>query len=469
MHENQRSPGPPVVEARCYGAHMTAKKRAPGVHALSTLTTLRSLKKDALGFLTGLREKHGDVARFQVGPYVTYLLSRPEHIKRVLVDEAPRYTKQTRDYDMLRLSLGTGMLTSEGEFWRRQRRIAQPAFHRQQIGGFAATMGRLSREMLSRWGDAGSSIDVAHEMMRVTLQIVSATLFSVELDSLIDEIGSAVATLNRQTIERIMTLVELPVWVPTARNRELHAATGFFDRLIAKQVADRRARGPSDAQQDDLLGMLLSARDPETGEGMSDTQLRDEAVTMLAAGHETTANALAWCLHLLAQHPEIERRLGEEAANVLGDRAATLEDLPRLGYAKQVFQESMRLYPPVWAIGRGCQEDDEIGGYTIERGADVTMSPWVTQRHPDVWPDPLRFDPDRFAEGRDIPKFAYFPFSGGARQCIGTGFAMMEGQIILATVLARYRLAATGRPVDHEALITLRPRGGLPMLLRRVA
>ncbi|MEO6951116.1 MAG: cytochrome P450, partial [Polyangia bacterium] len=305
------------------------------------------------------------------------------------------------------------------------------------------------------------------EMMRVTLQIVSATLFSVELDSLIDEIGAAVATLNRQTIERIITLVELPVWVPTARNRELHAATGFFDKLIAKQVADRRAAGPT--QQNDLLGMLLSATDPETGEGMSDTQLRDEAVTMIAAGHETTANALAWCFHLLAQHPDIERRVGEEAANVLGDRAATLEDLPRLSYTKQVFQESMRLYPPVWAIGRGCQEQDEIGGYTIERGADVTMSPWVTQRHPEFWPDPLRFDPDRFAEGREIPKFAYFPFSGGARQCIGTGFAMMEGQIILATVLSRYRLVATGRPVAHEALITLRPRDGLPMLLKRVA
>ncbi|MEO6952209.1 MAG: cytochrome P450, partial [Polyangia bacterium] len=182
---------------------MSANKRAPGPSIVSTLSTLRSLKKDALGFLQSLREQHGDVVRFVVGPYVTYLLARPEHIKRVLVDEAPRYTKQTRDYDMLRLSLGSGMLTSEGEFWRRQRRIAQPAFHRQQIGGFAATMGRLSHEMLGRWGDAGETIDVAHEMMRVTLQIVSATLFSVELDSLIDEIGAAVATLNRQTIERI--------------------------------------------------------------------------------------------------------------------------------------------------------------------------------------------------------------------------------------------------------------------------
>ncbi len=445
-------------------------RRAPGVHALSTLSTLRALKKDALGFLTRLRETHGDVARFQVGPHVTYLLARPEHVRRVLVEEAPRYTKQTRDYDMLRLSLGTGMLTSEGDFWRRQRRIAQPAFHRQQIGGFAATMGRLSHDMLTRWADAGDTIDVAHEMMRVTLQIVSATLFSVELDSIIDEIGSAVATLNRQTIDRIISLVDLPVWVPTQRNRELHAATGYFDRLIAKQVADRRAHGPRDEQRHDLLGMLLSARDPETGEGMSDSQLRDEAVTMLAAGHETTANALAWCFHLLAQHPEIERRAADEAGNTLGERAATLEDLPRLSYTKQVFQESMRLYPPVWAIGRGCADGDVIDGFSIDRGADVTMSPWVTHRHPDVWPDPLRFDPDRFAEGRDIPKFAYFPFSGGARQCIGTGFAMMEAQIILSTVLSRYRLAATpGHTVEHEALITLRPRGGLPMRLSRAS
>jgi cytochrome P450 len=442
-------------------------RRVPGTSARATLRVVRALRSDPLRFLTSLREEHGDVARFQVGPYLSYLVSRPEAIRHVLVDHATNYNKYTRDYDKLRLSLGDGLLTSEGDFWRRQRRIAQPAFHRQHLNRFAATMSRLAGAMLDRWAQSKTpTIDIAHEMMRVTLQIVSATLVSVELDATIDQIGDAVQVINRQTVQRIMSVVDLPLWFPTPANRALNHAIGYLDRLVRVEIEARRNAAPGD----DLLGMLLAARDPESGEGMSDKQLRDEALTMLSAGHETTANALAWTFYLLSSHPEIEARAREEAKGVLGGRPATLDDLPRLAYVKQVFQEAMRLYPPVWAIGRGAVEDDVIDGFHIRRGSDVTMSPWVTHRHPDLWTDPERFDPERFAEGKDIPRFAYFPFSGGARQCIGNAFALMEGQIILASVLARFRLALPpGSVVGTEPLITLRPRGGLPMIPRQDA
>jgi cytochrome P450 len=444
----------------------TESRSAPGLTSRATFRVIRALRSAPLRFLVGLREQHGDVARFQVGPYRSYLLSHPDAVRHVLVDHAANYTKHTRDYGKLAISLGQGLITSEGEFWRRQRRIAQPAFHRQQIGRFAATMARLTDQMLATWDNtAAGPMDFAHEMMRLTLQIVTSTLISVEVSDTIEQIGEAVSVINRETIQKIVSVFDFPLWVPTKPNVELRRKLRFFDDLAYAQIAARRAASPGD----DLLGMLLSARDPETGEGMSDQQLRDEALTMVSAGHETTANALAWCFYLLSQHPDIEARAREEAQRVLGGRAATLEDLPRLSYTKQVFQEAMRLYPPVWAIGRGAAEDDVIGGFRIKRGSDVTLSQWVTHRHPAFWSDPERFDPDRFAEGTDIPRFAYFPFSGGARQCIGNAFAMMEGQIILAMILARYSLALPpGAVVETEPLITLRPRGGLPMLPRRV-
>ena len=439
-----------------------APGRAPGLGLLASRSVLSAVRADALGFLTDLHRRHGDIARFQVGPYVTYLLAHPDAIRHVLVDRAANYTKHTRDYDKLRLSLGEGLVTSEGDFWRRQRRIAQPAFHREQIARFADVMTGRTVAMVERWLARPGPLDVAHEMMRLTLQIVSATLFSTDLGEELDEIGRSVEIANRQTIERISSLFDLPLWVPTSRNRELVRALHVFDRLIYGQLeARRRAEDPGQ----DLLGMLLAARDPETGEGMTDAQLRDEIVTMFVAGHETTANALAWSFYLLAQHPQAEGRARAEVDAALAGRAATLADLPGLGYLKQVAQEAMRLYPPVWAIGRGAVADDVVGGIRIERGADITLSQWVTHRHPALWRDPDAFDPDRFARADELPRFAYFPFSGGARQCIGMSFALMEAQLILATVLQRHPLALVpGRSVVPEPLVTLRPRGGLPMV-----
>jgi cytochrome P450 len=233
--------------------------------------------------------------------------------------------------------------------------------------------------------------------------------------------------------------------------------------VVFAEIEGRRAG----ARRDDLLSMLLDARDPETGEAMSDRQLRDEVVTMFTAGHETTANLLSWTFYLLSTHPEIERRVRDELERVVGGRPATFADLPGLGYLRQVVQETMRLYPPVWTIGRGVVADDAIGGYRIPRGADVTLSAWVTHRHPGLWENPEGFDPDRFADPARLPRYAYFPFSGGARQCIGNSFAMMEAQLILATVLARFRPELVeGHRVEPEPLVTLRPRHGLPMHLR---
>jgi cytochrome P450 len=433
-------------------------RRAPGLGAAASLSTLSGLRADPLRFLTELRERFGDVARFQIGPMKSYLLSHPDAIRHVLVDRSQNYTKHTRDYDKLRISLGDGLVTSEGEFWRRQRRIAQPAFHREQIARFGETMVARTEAMLARWRDRTEPFDVAREMTRLTLEIVSATLFSVDLGAQLDEIEGAVSIANRQTYERIISIIDLPLWVPTPRNLEMKRSLRTFDEIIFERLRARRAAGGGD----DLLGMLLAARDPETGEGMSDAQLRDEIVTMFVAGHETTANGLAWCLWLLATHPEVEARARAQAA-ALG-RRATLADLPALGYLRQVFQEALRLYPPVWGIGRGAVEADEIGGYAIDAGADVTICQWVTHRHPALWRDPERFDPDRFADG-EISRYAYFPFSTGARQCIGNNFALMEGQLILATLLQHERLELVSETVVPEPLVTLRPRGGL--LMRR--
>jgi cytochrome P450 len=358
------------------------------------------------------------------------------------------------------------MVTSEGDFWRRQRRIAQPAFHREQIARFADVMVARTEAMLELWEELPEPIDVAREMMRLTLEIVCRTLFTVDLGARVDAIGDAVSLANHDTIERISSLIDLPLWVPTPRNRRFKRALRTFDEIVYAEIGARRdARDPGQ----DLLGMLLSARDPESGEGMSDLQLRDEIVTMFVAGHETTANALAWCFYLLSTHPEIERRAREEVVGVLGGRHPTLADLPKLGYLKQIFQETMRLYPPVWGIGRGAVETDVISGYTIEKGSDVTLCQWVTHRHPDLWSNPEGFDPDRFADPEAIDRWAYFPFSGGARQCIGNNFAVMEAQLILATMLPRQRLElASGHRVVPQPLVTLRPLHGVPMRRRPV-
>ncbi|MFO0658430.1 MAG: cytochrome P450 [Polyangiaceae bacterium] len=430
---------------------------------------LRQLRAGQISFYAQSCVELGDVVKLRFGNrwrgLTAFLLSHPDHIRHVLQDHHRNFHKRTRGFDKLRLILGNGLLTSEGAFWLRQRRIAQPAFHRDRIAAFGSTMVRATEEMIDkRWAGylaSGRPFDVSDEMMRLTLRIVSETLMSRDLSDSADSVGHALDYLLSTAIKRIQSMIEIPMSVPTPSNRRLQEAIRTIDDVVLGVIEQRRREKDHGT---DLIGLLMSARDEETGEGMTDAQLRDEVITIFIAGHETTANALTWTLHLLSTHPHVERELREELANVLGGRSPTPEDLPRLNYTKMVIQESMRLYPPAWTIGRGVEQDDEIGGYKIPAGSMVIVSPYLVHHNPRIWSNPEGFDPTRFSpeNAASIPKFAYFPFGAGPRQCIGNGFAMTEAQLVLATMLQRVRLEESpGHSVVAQPQITLRPRDGL--------
>jgi cytochrome P450 len=414
------------------------------------------------------RERHGDVVRFVANwRFEWYLVAHPDDIDRVMRAEHRRYQKG-ETIRVLKLLLGEGLLTSEGESWLRHRRLAQPAFHRRRVQALAPMMTGAAEEPLKRWAplaEAGRPLDIQEEMMRLTFQVVGAALFSADMRGAADRVGPALTECLEHLNYRSLHPLALPERFPTRRNRRFLRARGELDRIAYALIEGRRRGGE---EHDDLLSMLMEARDEETGEGMSDAQLRDEVLTILLAGHETTAVALSWTFYLLSGRPDVERRLHEELATVLGGRPPRAEDLPRLPYTRMVVEESMRLYPPAWALARQSREPVEVGGYSLPAGATFVLSPYVTHRHPLLWPDPERFDPERFtperSEGR--PTFAYFPFGGGPRHCIGNGFALMEAQLLLATIAQRHSLRLVpGHRVEPEPLVTLRPRGGLPMTL----
>jgi cytochrome P450 len=429
------------------------------------------MRRDPLAFVSALAREYGDVVCLGLGPIRIYLLHHPDAVKHVLQDNNQNYVKGPV-IGRVKVLIGEGLFTSEGDFWRRQRRLAQPSFHRERIADFAATMVRCTAERLDRWetpARRGETLDVLAEMNALTLTVVGETLFGRDLSGEAREAGRALAVALEITAHRAMSYLVSPIWWPSARNRAFRRAVATLDAVVYDIIdARRRARQPGD----DLLGMLMAARDEETGETMSRRQLRDEVMTFLLAGHETTAVALSWTWYLLARHPEIGEQARAEVLSVLGDRAPTLADLPRLPMARMVVEEAMRLYPPVWGIGRQTIGPDEIGGYDIPAGALVNLSPWVTHRHPDFWPDPERYDPERFRPGveRNRPRSAYFPFSGGPRLCIGEAFALMEAQLIAAMTLQRYRLtlADPAAIVEPEPHLTLRPRGGLAMRVTRI-
>jgi cytochrome P450 len=435
----------------------------PFVSRRRPLGALADINADPLRFLAEAAEL-GDVVRFRVGPYRVFLLRHPDAIQHVLVDNSKSYDKRTRGYDALRSLLGNGLLTSEGEMWRRQRRIAQPAFHRQRVAEFARVMVELTQDMLGRWLDVaalGRTIDMTHEMTALTLRIVARTLLSAEVRDHAEEVGRAVTLFSRYADEAVSSV--LPLGFPTPLRLRTREATRKLDALIHAMIDERRKDG---RERGDLLDMLMHARDGETGERMTDRQLRDEVMTIFLAGHETTANALAWTFYLLSLHPGVERRVRAELDAVLGGRAPEFDDLPKLTTLTAVIKESMRLYPPAWMIERRAAADDVVGGYRIPAGSVVLMSPYITHRHPGLWPNPEGFDPDRFVPEaeRARPRYAYFPFGGGPRLCIGQPFAMLEGVLVLATILQRYRLSLVpGHPVVPDPLVTLRPRGGILM------
>lgn len=441
--------------------------RIPGPTYWTPFGAGRAIRSDPLGFVSALARTYGDVVRVRMGPLCVYMLFHPDDVRWVLQEHHQNYVKGPL-IGRVKVLIGEGLFTSEGDFWRRQRRLAQPAFHRDRIAAFADTMVRCTAERLDRWAP-GTTVDVAAEMNALALTIVGRTLFGRDLSGDAAAAGDALRTALAFTADYAMSWVALPIGLPLPRHREFRRAVRTLETLVYEIVGARRRTG-EDAG--DLLSMLLAARDADTGEGMSDRQLRDEVMTFLLAGHETTAVALAWTWSLLARHPAIADRARAETLDVLGTRPPALTDLPRLPLARMVVEEAMRLYPPVWGIGRQAIRADRIRDLELPAGAVVNLSPWVTHRHPAFWEEPERFDPDRFLPDRvrARPRFAYFPFSGGPRLCIGESFALMEAQLVMAMMLQRYHLAlAPGQEVVPEPTLTVRPRDGLRMTVRPLA
>jgi len=440
----------------------------PGHPILGAGVLFRTRPIEALFKIT---DACGDVARlrFPTKPRVAHLLRHPDYVRHVLVENAKNYGKQTRGYAKLRGMLGSGLVTSEGDFWKRQRRIANPAFHRERIAHFSELMVNCASEMLDGWKESvasGKPFDVSREMMRLTLRVIGLTMLSTDVQAQSSAVGDAIDDLLHITIRRINSVLGWPEWVPTEQNRRYDRARSALDGIVNGMIAERRR---SAKDRGDLLSMLMSARDPETGEGMSDTQLRDEAMTVFVAGHETTANALTWTLCLLSRHPDAERTLRREIREVCGDRLPKLEDLDRLVYTEKVIKESMRLVPPVWIIARSAIEDDVIGGYRIPKDTWIFVSPYLMHHEPRFWENPEGFDPGRFSPEEEAkrPKGAYFPFALGPRKCIGESFAMMEARLILASIVQRTRLELVpGRSIELDPTVTLRPKGGLWMTAR---
>ena len=432
----------------------------PGPKGRPVVGNLLAYSRDPLGFLTRCSREYGDVVRLGFPGPPAYLISDPDGVEEVLVKNNRNFVRDRYTRAELRI-LGNGLLVNEGDSWRRHRRLAQPAFHRRRVEAFGETMVSFTQRMLDGWRD-GETRDVHEEMMRLTLQIVAKTLFDTDISHEAEGVGKSLNTIMAHSSDQgsSVFLRMLPDSVPTPGNLAYRRATRRLDGIIHALVEERRRSG---ADTGDLLSMLLRTED-EDGEGMSDEQLRDEAMTIILAGHETTAIALSWTWYLLGRHPQAEARLSAELEEVLGGRAPTVEDLPRLRYADAVIKESMRLYPPAWAVGREALGDCEIGGYHVPAGTQMFISQYVIQRDGRFFDAPETFDPDRWTDGRTegLPQYAYFPFGGGPRLCIGNGFAKMEAALLLATVAQRFRLEpVSGRPPVPQPSITLRPKDGI--------
>jgi cytochrome P450 len=406
----------------------------------------------------------GDLGVLQLGPVRVHVLSSAELAHELLVDHADDFVK-SRGLRLARAMLGDGLLTSEHDLHKRQRKLMAPAFSHRRIASYASTMADLTERAQATFED-GAVVDVADQMMRLTLAIVGKTLFDTDVSCEADAVGPAMTTANHYVSEQV-TRLPTPLWLPTRRNREVKRAIRTLDEIIYRLIAARRAAG---VDLGDVLSTLVMTRDEVTGEGMNDRQIRDEAVTLFLAGHETTANALAWSFYLLARHPEIYERVAAEARGVLGGGSPTMEDLPRLPTALAVVKEAMRLYPPAYIIGRSAERDVTLGGVELHRGDTVFVNIYGMHRRADYFAEPERFSPERFAPEREkqLVRGAYLPFGSGPRICIGNHFAMMEGQLILAALAQRLRFCPVdGREVEPEPLVTLRPRGGLPMRVAR--
>ena len=439
----------------------------PGPRGEFFLGSLRPFAADILGFVTGVVREYGDLVQIRLPGRKVWILNRPADIEQVLLTQRGNFIKHRFFWRHVTAIFGNGLLTSEGDFWLRQRRLAAPAFHPDRIAAYGAVMADRTDRLVASWKD-GETRDVHRDMMRVTMEIVSKTLFDADVEEDLDEISRAFDMVIREIAKRFRRPVKIADWIPTPGNLRYRRGVRLLDGLVARVLAERRA---SPGDRGDLLSMLLAARDDD-GRPMSDRQLRDELITLFLAGHETTAIALSWTLFLLARHPEVEEKLCAEIDGALGSRLPGAADLHNLRYTEAVFKEGLRLYPPAYVIGREALADCALGGWRCEAGTTIYFAPWVLHRDARHFPEPERFRPERWL-GSDserstahLPKYAYIPFGGGPRICVGERFAMMEGVLVLATLLRRVRLEMAGPDPTPFPSITLRPEGGPRMRVR---
>lgn len=440
----------------------------PGFTSRELLARLFDIRDDTLGFLLNCTQRFGNLTGFQAGNQSAYFINHPELVKYVLQDNHRNYSKNTIQYNALATITGRGLLTSDGPLWLRQRRLEQPAFSRPRILALDQVVLPAVDSLLARWEETvrggADIVDIDAEMMRLTLEVVGKALFSIDLSREAHTLTGAVLTALDHIVYRARHPIGLPPDVPTPRNRRFQAAVRILDETVYALITARRGSG---VLGEDMLGMLLRARDEETGQSMSDRQVRDEILTLLIAGHETVASALTWTWYLLSLHEESRQRLQAEVRSGLGMRSPTTADLQLLPYTAQVFSEALRLFPPAWLITRSAIEADSLGEYPIPAGSLMIISPYVLHRSPEFWPNPEGFDPGRFAQ-EPSRRFAYIPFGAGPHLCIGSGFAQVEAQLILARISQAFRLdLLPGEKVQVDALVTLRPHQGLKMRLVR--
>jgi len=436
-----------------------------GPRAIVGWRFLRAMQNDPVPFLTRVAREYGDIVQFRIGGQVLVLVNHPDMIREMLVVQHRSFRKN-QVLQRVKAVLGEGLFTSDGDLHRTMRHLSQPAFHRERIAAYADVMVARTREMSDAWQN-GATIDIHAEMTRATLAIVAQTLFAADLEAEADAVGRAITELIN-LFPRAMNPVALAMMrLPIPARFRLRAAMEQLDSTISGIIANGRASG---ADRGDLLSMLLFAQDEE-GTGMTDAQLHDEILTLLLAGHETTASALAWTWYLVAQHPAVAHEIHRVVDEVLGDRPATAQDYPQLRYLEMVVSEAMRLYPPAWIVTGDAVEEIDLDGWRVPEKALVLATQTVVHRDPRWWSDPDTFDPLRFtAEAiASRPKFAYFPFSSGPRVCIGEGFAWMESVLMLATFSQRWAMEPVSRDVKTLASITLRPRDGIRVRLRERA
>ncbi len=432
----------------------------PGPPGLPFVGHLTDFRHDPLGFLDKLARDYGDIVFIEIAGKPVYIINKPEHIQELLINNAGRLQKALA-LEVLKPVFGQGLLTSEGDFHKQQRKLSAPAFARTKLTGYAQTMIDLA-ENLNRELASHKRFDMHEAMMRLTLKIVAKTLFGSDVEKDSERVAQAIEDIMAITDRILNPLGPVLNALPTPKTLRFHAAVKDLDEIIFRIIAQKKAEG---IEGNDLLSTLMAVRD-EDGQPMSDKQLRDECLTIFLAGHETTANALSWTWYLLSQHPQVQQKLEEEWAQFANKEKLSPEDYPRLVYTKQVISESFRVYPPAWMISRQIMEDIPLGGYTIPKGVMIVMSQWAVHHNPKYWPAPYTFDPERFApEHMDSRhKFTFFPFGGGVRQCIGDQFAWMEAVLLLATIGRKFRFSTvSSKPPRPQPLITLRPAGGLPM------